>query len=423
MHDVAPATRRPRRRLAWLVASLFVLALIALAVAFLSRPPRATRLLLGAVGNALGLQITATGGDYRLRGTPMLDVRGVMAREPGAAQPLLRADRIMLSLPWSTIRSGGDELKIDRIELQRPSIDLAALQHWLQRRPPGKTRIPTLTRGLQVTDGILIADGWRITGIAVDLPMLAPDRRVAASVNGRYRGDALQASFALHAELSTPADDAAIGIAGNIDVVRDTWRMPAYIVLSGKLHPTQNGWQLRRARLQASARYEAQGTRVPFALGVAGMLQQRDGRVQLSPAAVAVRGDGVVPRLDAIGDVTAGTALELQLAGALQAWPDDWPQLPPPLSTSRSPLPFRLDYRGEPDLSTPTALQLSRDDVRFDGRFRLTDISTWMAAGTGDPLPPLDGHLVAPRLDVAGASLQGVEVTLDDPDVADAAMR
>jgi len=422
MHDVAPGARRPRR-LAWLVASLVVLALIALAVAFLSRPPRATRLLLGAVGNVLGLQITAASGDYRLRGTPMLDVRSVVAREPGAAQPLLRADRIMLSLPWSTIRSGGDELTIDRIELQRPTIGFAALQHWLQRRPPGKTRIPTLTRGLQVTDGTLVADGWSISGIALELPMLAPGKRVAASVDGRYRSAALQAPFALHAELSTPANDAAIGIAGNIDVVRDTWRMPAYLVLSGKLQPARDGWQLRHARLQASARYEAQRSRVPFALGVAGTLQQRDGALQLSPAAVAVRGEGVVPRLDAIGSVTVSTALELRLAGALQAWPDGWPQLPPPLSASHSPLPFRLDYRGESDLSGPTTLQLSRDDVRFDGRFRPADINTWMAAGTSDPLPPLDGHLVAPRLDVAGATLQGVDVIVDDPDVADAAMR
>jgi hypothetical protein len=33
-------------------------------------------------------------------------------------------------------------------------------------------------------------------------------------------------------------------------------------------------------------------------------------------------------------------------------------------------------------------------------------------------LPPLDGHLVAPRIDIAGATLQGVDVTLDDPAVA-----
>jgi hypothetical protein len=409
--------------MAWLVAALALLALLAVAVALLSRPPRATRLLLDAVGNALGLQVTAAGGDYRLRGTPMLDVHGVVAREPGATQPLLRADRIVLSLPWSTIRSGGGELTIDRIDLQRPIIDMAALQHWLQHRPPGKTCIPTLTRGLQVTDGTLVAGTWAISGIALDLPMLAPGQRVIASVDGRYRSGALQAPFALHAQLSKPANDAAIGIAGNVEVVREDWRMPAYIVLSGQLQPVQDGWRIRRMRLQASARYEAQGSRVPFALGLAGTLQQRAGRVQLSPAALATRGEGLIPRLDASGTLVVDAALDLHLAGVLREWPSGWPRLPSPLDRSHAPLPFRVDYNGDAGLSGQASLQLGLDDARFDGRFRPLDITTWMAANTQDPLPPLDGHLTAPRLDVAGATLQGVDVTLDDPAVTDPAMR
>lgn len=420
MQDAAPATRRPRR-LGWLVVLLVALVLLAIAVAILSRPPRATRLLLGAAGNMLGLQITATSGDYHLRGTPMIDVHGVIAREPGATKPLLRADRVVLSLPWSTIRSRGGDLTIDRIELQHPVVDMAALQHWLQRRPPGKTRIPTLTRGLQVTDGSLVGDAWTVSGITLELPTLAPGRRVAASLGGRYRNAGLQAPFALHAMLSAPADDAAIGIAGTITPARDDWRIPAYIVLSGKLQPVDGGWQLRRARLQASARYEATDTRVPFALGIAGTLRQRAGAVRLSPAAIATRGSGLVPRLDAHGDVAVATALDLQLTGALQAWPTAWPQLPSPLDQSRTPLPFRLGYSGKPDLSGQATLQLSRDAVRFDGHFRPVDIATWLNAGASSPLPPLDGRLVAPRIDIVGAKLEGVDVTLEDPAVADPA--
>lgn len=421
MHD-APAIRRPRR-LGWLVVLSIALVLVAIAVAILSRPPRATRLLLGAVGNMLGLQVTATSGDYRLRGTPMIDVHGIVAREPGAAKPLLRADRVVLSLPWSTIRSRGDELTIDRIELQRPVVDVVALQHWLQRRPPGKTRIPTLSHGLQVTDGSVVADGWTITGIALDVPMLAPDRRVVASLDGRFRTDALQVPFALHAALSAPAADAALGIAGTVDVVGDAWRMPAHLVLSGRLQPLDEGWQLQRARLQASARYESQDTRMLFALGVAGTLQQRAGLLRLAPVAIATRGRGLVPQLDASGEVAIGTTLDLKLAGALPSWPPGWPQLPSPLDRSNAQMPFHLAYSGKPDLSGQATLQLSRDDARFDGRFRPADVATWMAAGNGNPLPPLDGHLVAPRIDVAGAALQGVDVTLDDPAVADPAVQ
>lgn len=420
MEDVAPATRRSRW-LAWLIVALVVLAIIAVAIGFLSRPPRASRLLLGAVGNAMGLEITAKSGDYSLRGTPMLDVRGVLAREPGATQPLLRADRIVLSLPWSTIRSRGRDLTIDRIEMEHPLVDLAALQHWLRQRPPGPTRIPVLTRGVQVHDGRVVADGWRIEAIALDLPALAPRQPVAAVLSGRYRSDSLQLPFSLDVALTSPANDAAIGVAGRIDLVGDAWRLPANVVLSGKMQPAADGWQLRHAKLQASARYESQDTHLPFALGIAGTLRNGNQSMQLSPAAIALRGNGLVPRLDASGVAALSKTLDIRLAGALANWPRAWPPLPSPLDKSRAPLPLRLDYFGEHDLSGLAMLRLSRDDMHFDGRFHPKDVATWVTADASNPLPPLDGHLVAPRLDIAGASLVGVDVTVDDQAIAEAA--
>lgn len=394
-------------------------ALVAGLLAFVSRPPRATRLMLDAVGNALGLQITAGSGDYHLRGTPMLDVRNVVAREPGAAQPLLRADRILLSLPWSTIRSRGGDLTIERVELEHPVIDLAALQHWLQQRPPGKTRIPTLTRGLQVRDGRILAGGWRIDAVTLDVPQLAADKPVAAAVAGRYRSDPLQVPFALDVALAAPANDAAIGIAGTIDLSHDTWRLPARIVASAKMQPLDDGLQLQHARMQASARYESADARVPFALGVAGLLSQRGSRpIQLSPIAIAVRGEGLVPRLDATGTIAIAKTLDVRLDGMLQDWPSGWPRLPSPLDASHAPLPLRLDYLGKTDLTGLAALQVSRDDVRFDGRFHPADVATWIQADATNPLPPLDGHLVATQLDIAGATLHGVDVTIDEPAIA-----
>jgi hypothetical protein len=81
-----------------------------------------------------------------------------------------------------------------------------------------------------------------------------------------------------------------------------------------------------------------------------------------------------------------------------------------------------MAYNGKPDLSGQATLELSRDEVRFDGRFRPTAIATWMTASAANPLPPIDGHLVAPRIDIAGATLQGVDVTLDDSTLADPPM-
>src|SRR5699024_9388480 len=97
-------------------------------------------------------------------------------------------------------------------------------------------------------------------------------------------------------------------------------------------------------------------------------------------------------------------------------WPQDWPALPPPLSASTSPMAFALDYTGRIDFADLAALELQRDATRFDARFRLPAVLAWLDAGaTGSLLPPLQGSLSTPRLEIAGATLEGVEVGLDDP--------
>jgi hypothetical protein len=414
MTNDATAPRRPRRR--WWIAlvAIALLALVAGTLGFLAQPQRATRLIMAQAGGALGLRIEASGGEYRLSPMPSLVVRDVVAREPGAAQPLLRADRIALSLPWSTVRSRGRDLTIERVELDKPVIDVAALQHWLQRRPPGETRIPVLTDGLQVENGTLVGSGWTIGALDVSLPALAPAQRVRAHASGRYRSDGLQVPFSLAIALSTPAADAAIGVAGTVSVQRPDWRLPARIVLSGRLR--SDGLRLERTKLAASARYDAGATHAPFAMGVGGTLHLERG-MRLQPAAIAIRGSGLVPTFDAAGTITLDDALDVAIAGAIASWPAAWPELPAPLGGSQSPLPFRLRYTGAPDLSAITELAVQRDDARFDGRFRLAAISDWIGAGNASPLPPLDGRIRAPRLDIAGAQLQGVDITFDDPQV------
>ena len=97
-----------RRTARIVLAAALVLLVLLLALRFALQPERATRFLLTRVGNTLGLEITASGAsEYHLRGTPTLVIRDVVAREPGAAVPLLTADRILLSLPWSTPCSTG----------------------------------------------------------------------------------------------------------------------------------------------------------------------------------------------------------------------------------------------------------------------------------------------------------------------------
>lgn len=413
MSGVAAAPQ-PRRRIAWAIAATLAVLLVVMVLiaVYLSRPQQATRLILNQLGAALGLEITASTGEYRLSGTPYLLVRDVVAREPGARTPILRARQASLSLPWSTIRARGSDLTVQRIELDRPVLDLAALQHWLRQRQPGKTRIPTLTDGLQVTNGTLLGDGWSVAAIGLRLPDLAPDKPVSAHIHGRYRTAGLQLPFALDVVMSVPAPDTTIGVAGDLAIERPGWRLPAHVVLSGALRTT-GGLRLHRAKLAASARYEAGATREPFALGAGGTLRLEKG-IRLEPAAISVRAQGLIPTLDAAGTVALGDGLQIALDGALASWPTKWPQLPTPLGQSRSPLPVQLLYSGNSDLSDVAHLGLQRDQARFDGRFRLDDVTRWLDASNAPPLPPLDGRFDAPEMEIAGARLEGVQVTLDD---------
>ena len=427
-----PGTSRRIARSALVVA--LVLLALGVATRFALQPQRATRFLLDRIGNSLGLEITASGkAEYRLRGTPQLVLRDVVAREPGAATPLLRAGRIFVSLPWSTVRAGGGVLAATRLELDAPVLDLPALQHWLATRPPSARRLPTLSDGLRIRDGSIRNDDWRIDGIAAELPVLSADQPLRARLRGRYLDPPLEIPVDLAVTIVRPGalvDASATGfaMAGNIVVARGSdWRLPATVELSGPLTLGKDDLRITPARLGVAARYESGAMRLPFALGAHGPLLFDEAVWTLAPASVSLRSRGAeastpIPSLHARGSLALGRRLVLRLQGALDVWPPTWPALPAPLGQSRSPLPFALHYVGQPDLSDIAGLELRRDASRFDGRFRLQDVTTWIAADndTVSPLPPLDGTASAPQLEIAGAQLQGVEITIDDPGVPDA---
>lgn len=410
------------RRRKWLVIAAGI-AVVLLALLLLLRvalqPERVTRLLLDRTGRALGLEITASGvGEYRLRGTPMVVVRDVMARQPGAAKPLLRARRIFLSLPWSTLRARGADLTVERVELDSPIVDLPALQQWLSTRPAGESRVPTLTAGLHVTNGKLDNGSWSIDAIDIDLPRLAREQPVNAQVRARYTDAPRRITFDLAVALSQPAKHAGFAAMGQVTVRSVGWSVPAQIKLSGPLRIDDNAIRMAPARLAMAARYQSAGSEIPFALGFSGPLQFKQGVWAWTPVGVALRGEGRVPDLTARGALALGRALLVELDGSIPAWPDAWPALPSPLSASTSPLPFALRYRGKADLSGVATLRLRRDATRFAGRLRVFDVSDWInAKPPASPLPPLDGVLTTPTLGISGAQLEGVEIAFDDPDI------
>lgn len=424
-----------RRRILVALGLLLLVALLALRFAL--QPERASRFLLARVGATLGLEITASGAaEYRLRGMPLLVVRNVVAREPGAAVPLLTADRILLSLPWSTIRSRGAALEAERLELDRPVLQLAALQHWLATRPPSeRARMPTLERGLRVRDGSLRNDGapasWFVDGVAIDVARLVPSERLRARVRGRYVTGDTRVPFDLalalqRAEAIVDGSATGMGIAGQLAVLAGTqWRMPAQLRLSGPLRFRTDDIRVSPARIGVAGRYRSAGSDLPYALGAHGPLRYDAGTLALQPAPLLLHGRGApagdpVPDAALHGRLALGDALELQLDGSIARWPAAWPELPAPLHRPQGPIATAVDYRGPMDLSGIVALHAQRDATAFDGAFRIRDIQAWVDAGMATPLPPLDGSLRTPVLEIAGARLEGVSVDVDDPEIGTA---
>jgi len=406
---------RRRRRIALVVLALALLALAG-AVRWASRPQQVQRLVLSQAGRALGLQITAGSADYQLRGTPRLVLHDVVAKQADAPTPVLTAQRIDIRLPWSTLRSRGAQLDIQRIELDAPRIDLRALQRWQASRPPSAPpRIPTLEDGLHVRDGRLDAAGWGLTQVAVELPYLKAGAPLHGTTKGLLHAGTTRVPFDLHIALSAPASDAALGASGRISVETPGWQLPMTATLSARLASDDTGFGLRALRYAARARLQGAGTPQDFSLGLAGNARYANGAMRFEPMGVAVHGRGTLPRLQAHGTLDWGTALALDLTGVMEQWPTGWPSLPAPLDRSRSKIPFQLAYAGPTDLSASTHLLLQRDAARFDARFHLPAVLQWVDhMDTGSPLPPLDGTLTAPRLELAGAVFEGVEVQLQD---------
>lgn len=414
------ATPRARRRWARIAVVLcavpVALALLLWLVLWLAFPPeRIVPLVLARVGTSMGLEISAEGdAASRFGARPTFVVRHLVAREPGAARPLLRARRVLVALPWRTIRALGDPLELERVELDGAVLDLPALQHWLSTRPPGDGRLPLIRDGLHVTGGRVDGDGWRVDALRLALPRLDPGRPLQAQVSGRYVDAARRAPFALAASLVRPASGHGFALAGPVAPQGDGWQVPAWILLSGALH-WEDGLRLLPARFGARGRLLAGDTVAPFSLGLHGPLRLHADAWTLVPAGIALRGDGLVPTLDARGRIAYGRRLLFEVDGRIATWPSAWPTLPPPLGASRAPLALSLAYRGAPDLSAPLSLQATRDDLRFDGRLDVPALIDWATAPMRDsPLPPLQGRLQAARIDISGAELEGVVLEFED---------
>ncbi len=371
----APARRR---RWPWVLAVLALL--LAAGAWWVDRqlePNRLTATVLGRLGTSLGLELSITGTpEYALRPEPRLVLPGLVVRQPGAAAPLLTAARAEVSLPWDTI-TGGGSLVITRIELQRPALDLAALADWQASRPAAPFELPTLTDGLQVQDGSVMGDGWRLDALQLSLPELRDGAPLQVAAGGRFTQGGTQLDFDVTADLATA------GLASDY-------------TFAGK-------GRLRTEALDAPWKVDSQGR-----------LDASGEAIRWDLASLVLASETPLPNMDARGSVVLAEKATAQLQGSLANWPEGWPALPAPLSESASPLAYTLAYDGPKDFSAPLALTLTRDDTSLEGRFEVNEVLAWVDAESASPLPPLVGSLSTPRMEVAGATLEGIRIQVEE---------
>ncbi|GHA76000.1 hypothetical protein [Cognatilysobacter bugurensis] len=404
------------RRSRWLLALLAALLALGAVLHWASRPQRVTSTVLDGVGAALGLELTASGiGEYRLRGEPRLVVRDLVARQPGAPHALFRAGRLDIALPWSTLRAGGDVLAATRLEVDDATLDLPALRRWQATRPPAAApRIPTLTNGLQVRRSAVVDDGWRIDGLSLDTPHVEPRRPVDADLSGTLHIADMRAPFDLSLAMSRPTGDAQATLRGTLEATAPNWRLPATVHAQGQLRLGAEPARLDDLRFGAVARLIDDTRTVPFTAGLAGRLHVDKG-LRLERAGLALRGEGVVPTLDAGGSFAWNRQLAVELDGMLAQWPAAWPALPAPLGRPRTAVPFALAYAGPLDLSGIAQLEARHEGASVDTAFSLPEILAWNdTRAAGSPLPPLSGRMSADRIEIAGATLEGVEVVIEE---------
>ncbi len=195
-----PASRSGRR---WLVVLSVLALLLAIAGWWINRqlePQRLTATVLGQAGKSLQLDLRFEGvPEYALKPEPRLLIPNFSARSTDGRQ-FLFARRAEISLPWSTIT--GDEPVITRIELEQMVLDLPGARHWLAMRPKEPFKLPTLTKGLRITDGTVTDEGYAISKLALELPHLKTGEPAEISARGTFTQETTILNF-----------DAALGAA------------------------------------------------------------------------------------------------------------------------------------------------------------------------------------------------------------------
>lgn len=178
-----------RRRWLWLGVLPALVLLAVFGVRALLEPERLSAFLLRQGSQATGLQFALSQpAGVGFWPDLHLELGGLTATAPGAKAPLLRVAQVDAVLPWSALDA--EALEIRSLRLASPELDWPRLQAWLatRARSASPMTLPRIDAALEVSDGRIAGDGWKVAEVSLRLPSLRPGAPTTVELAGIVRG-------------------------------------------------------------------------------------------------------------------------------------------------------------------------------------------------------------------------------------------
>lgn len=367
-------SKRARRIWIFLVGFGLVLSIGAWWINKQLEPAKLTHTVLGKIGQELNLEFEFDGlPSYAMKPEPRLILPNLKVINPADKKVFLSATRVEVSLPWSTIL--GDTPHITRIEADNPILDFRGLRAWQATRPATPFEIPTFTSGLEINNGQLLDDGYSIKKIQLSLPHLEDQQPIEAQVAGLFQQDKTIVSF------NGPLTIAKAGL--NSDFTLGS---------KGELNLGDKP--------------------LPYQLKAAGNYASLEKNFELTAKTLSWTSESPLPNLESNLFVSIGDAMKLRSSGLIAEWPKDWPVLPAPMNQQTKNIPYQLEYSGNPDFSDAISLVINIEKSKLDSSLKIADIQQWIVQKDGSPLPPLQGRLETPDIQMDGVSLEGISIEI-----------
>lgn len=188
------------------VVVLALLVALAIHVQALLQPQRFTDLLereLASVGIKLDMQAAA---EPTLFPRPAVNMQRFSLTNAGSSTPFLQASGATIVVPWRALLRG--DVAIERVEVERPHIDLGELKALLMRLPghKGPPRLPTIVAGVHMTQGTLTNGGAPLLfELSLDTGELLPGRPFRMDTSARS-SDGREITANLETVPSSPHD-------------------------------------------------------------------------------------------------------------------------------------------------------------------------------------------------------------------------